>query len=330
MSQFRIQPIRFPRRALPLRRTGVTLLVWITLVGCSTGQPSSDGARIERIKTAHLPNAVRIHPNVVSGGLPDGEQAFLELKSLGIKTIISVDGARPDVSAATRHGMRYVHLPHGYDGVPENRFRELAKAVRDLPGPIYIHCHHGRHRSPAAAAVACVGAGLIERQDALTILKVAVTDLAYLGLFQAVETAYPLDEALLDNLPGEFPTVARLPAIAEAMVEMDHRLERLQAIQRNGWVALRQQPNRVPAHEALLLSEHFKELMRLPEFLKKPADFHQFAWEGLVLSERLQAELNATIDAEQATRRLAEISNNCKGCHERFRDRPQIEKDILR
>ncbi len=34
--------------------------------------------------------------------------------------------------------------------------RKTAKAVRDLPGKIYIHCHHGKHRSAAAAATACV------------------------------------------------------------------------------------------------------------------------------------------------------------------------------
>ena len=42
------------------------------------------------------------------------------------------------------------------------RVEEIATAVQTLPGPIYIHCHHGKHRSPAASAAACVGAGLIE------------------------------------------------------------------------------------------------------------------------------------------------------------------------
>ena len=36
---------------------------------------------------------------------------------------------------AKKYGMRYVHLPHGYDGIPEERIAELAKAVRDLPQP---------------------------------------------------------------------------------------------------------------------------------------------------------------------------------------------------
>ncbi|MGE0610114.1 MAG: hypothetical protein AB7O62_23685, partial [Pirellulales bacterium] len=74
-----------------------------------------------RLPVEHLPNAIRLHPKVVSGGQPEGEAAFAELRDLGIKTVISVDGARPAVPLAKKYGLRYVHLPHGYDGVPEQR-----------------------------------------------------------------------------------------------------------------------------------------------------------------------------------------------------------------
>ena len=128
--------------------------------------PTTPAAKIEKLTARHLPNPVRVHEKVISGGLPEGDAAFAELKELGIKTVISVDGAKPDVPLAEKYGLQYVHLPHSYDGVPEQRAKELAKAVRDLPGPIYIHCHHGKHRSPAASAVACVGAGMITHDDA--------------------------------------------------------------------------------------------------------------------------------------------------------------------
>ncbi|MEZ6069075.1 MAG: hypothetical protein R3C10_02145 [Pirellulales bacterium] len=140
-----------------------------------------------RRKRAHLPNAVQLHPRVISGGLPEGDAAFAELEQLGVKTIISVDGAKPDVQAAARHGLRYVHLPHGYDGIPEERGRELAKAVRELDGPIYIHCHHGKHRSPAAATVACVSTGLLPANEAVAVLKLAGTSPNYRGLYESAE-----------------------------------------------------------------------------------------------------------------------------------------------
>src|SRR5262245_50112426 len=152
---------------------GLALIV----LGCARQSPAPSAAapttidfRPQHLAAEHLPNPWRIHPKVISGGLPEGDAAFAELIALGVKTVISVDGAQPDVASARRFGLRYIHLPHGYDGVPPERMKELAKAVRDLPGPIYIHCHHGKHRSPAAAAVACVGAGLLAPSAAEPIL----------------------------------------------------------------------------------------------------------------------------------------------------------------
>ncbi len=91
---------------------------------------------------------------------------LLKSQAMGIKTVISVDGAKPNVELANRFGLRYVHNATWLRWISETRGLELAKAVRDLPGPIYIHCHHGKHRSPAAAAVACLGAGLIQADQA--------------------------------------------------------------------------------------------------------------------------------------------------------------------
>src|SRR5262245_25679022 len=100
-------------------------------------EPAVDAtnSKIQKLDLRHLPNALQVHEKVISGGMPEGDDSFAELQTLGIKTIISVDGAKPDVEMAQKYGMRYVHLPHGYDGVPESRAKELAKAVRDLPGP---------------------------------------------------------------------------------------------------------------------------------------------------------------------------------------------------
>jgi protein tyrosine phosphatase (PTP) superfamily phosphohydrolase (DUF442 family) len=138
------------------------LAVWM-----GGGMSSSVGSagEPEKLVAKRLPNPVRLHPRVISGGLPEGDEAFAELKALGVRTIVSVDGAEPDVDTATRYGLKYVHLPHGYDGIPESRVRELAKAVRELEGPLYIHCHLGKHRSPAAASAACVAAGLLPAAD---------------------------------------------------------------------------------------------------------------------------------------------------------------------
>src|SRR4029453_11584488 len=163
-----------------LRSLGFSLVGAVALALCANCAAWGAESDIpQRIDSELLPNAYRLADKVISGGQPQGEAGFAELKNLGVRTIISVDGAKPDVELAKKFGLRYVHLPHGYDGVPDERVRELAKAVRDLPGPIYIHCHHGKHRSPTAATVACVAAGLLRPEAALTVLKTAGTSENY-------------------------------------------------------------------------------------------------------------------------------------------------------
>lgn len=288
----------------------------------------SPSAKIEKIAAQHLPNPVRVHAKVISGGLPEGKAAFAELRELGVKTIISVDGAKPDVAMAEKFGMRYVHLPHGYDGVPEARAKELAKAVRDLPGQIYIHCHHGKHRSPAASAVACVCAGLMKQQDALRVLRVAGTSEAYRGLYQSAAEAEPFDQALLDALQAEFPATAELPALAEAMIEIEHIHDRLKTIEKGGWKTPANQPADAPDHVALLLREQFTEMLRMDELKDKPGAFQQLAKEGEAACLALEEGLKRGIDAEQASKLLAAVNNNCKACHTAFRDIPLKEKGM--
>lgn len=283
-------------------------------------------AKIEKLTAEHLPNPVRITEKVISGGLPEGDKAFAQLKELGIKTVISVDGAKPDVATAEKFGMRYIHLPHGYDGVPENRAKELAKAVRDLPGPIYIHCHHGKHRSPAAAAVACAAANLISHEDALSVLKIAGTSEAYRGLFQSVEETHPLDKALLDELQPEFPATAKIAAMAEAMIEIEHIHDRLKAMEKSEWKAPANQPSLVADHEALLLREQFTEMLRTKDVQSRPEKFQELVKEAEAFSLALEEALKAGATPAEASKLLVAVNNNCKSCHTSFRDIPLSEK----
>jgi protein tyrosine phosphatase (PTP) superfamily phosphohydrolase (DUF442 family) len=288
----------------------------------STSAPRESTANIEKIEAKHLPNPVRVTAGVISGGLPEGDAAFAELKDLGVKTIISVDGAKPDVATAEKYGLRYVHLPHGYDGIPEDRARLLAKGVRDLPRPIYVHCHHGKHRSPAAAAVACLGAGLIGQAEATQVLKVAGTGENYLGLFQSVERTQPLGKAVLDQVPADFPATAKIPVMAEAMIEIEHIHDRLKAIEKAGWKTPADQPALARDHEALLLREQFTELLRVPEMKDRPEGFRQLTGEAETLALALEEGLKSTIEPEVASKLFLAVSNNCKTCHREFRDRP--------
>lgn len=309
------------------------------MAGCANEKQPSVAAKPshqepKKLEVKYLPNAYRIHEKVISGGLPEGEEAFAELESLGIKTVISVDGMKPDVELARRHGMRYVHLPHGYDGVTEERAKQLAKAVRDFEGPIYIHCHHGKHRSPAAATVACVGAGLLPSDDSLEILKTAGTSNNYRGLYQSAESARRLDDALLDKLKVDFPETSKLPAMAEAMVAIEHHHDHLKSFVAIEWQKLPKHPDLDPAHEALLLREAFSELLRTEEVTREAEKFQQLMREAETIAKELEAtlrgqEADGVANSKQSTNELfTRITNNCQSCHKQFRDVPLEEKKL--
>jgi protein tyrosine phosphatase (PTP) superfamily phosphohydrolase (DUF442 family) len=287
----------------------------------------------EKVAAEHLPNPWRLHPNVISGGLPEGDAAFKELADLGVKTVISVDGAKPDVATAKKYGLRYVHMPHGYDGVPEQRAKELAKAVRDLPGPIYIHCHHGKHRSPAAATIACVGAGLLSPDAAVGVLKAAGTSENYRGLYQSAEAARKLDDALLTELQVEYPESVKVPPIADAMIDIEHTHDHLKSLAANEWARLEKQPDLDSAHEALLLREHYTELLRTDEIKQQPEGFQKMLAESETAAQTLETLLaewkkagSPVPPSEEIGKAFATVTQSCTACHKTYRDVPLGEK----
>lgn len=302
------------------------LLGWL-VVGVSLGALHAQESPFEKLSTAHLPNAIRVHPKVISGGLPADYRAFEELKSLGVKTIISVDAAVPDVALARQFGMRYVHLPHGYDGIPEARVQELAKAILELDGPIYIHCHHGQHRSPAATAVGCVTAGLIAPEQAVALLTQAGTSVAYRGLYRSVRQTRPAPPAELTQLQIQYRERAQVPALADAMVSLEHTVKNLKTLAAREWQPLPEDPGITAAHEALLLSEQYAELSRTADTAQRPAGYQQLLQEAQLIAEELQQILRSGDQQggtrpHQAATILQRIEDNCRNCHTQFRDNP--------
>jgi rhodanese-related sulfurtransferase len=296
-------------------------------------EPLAKEFRPKKLNMAHLPNAMQVHSKVISGGLPAGDEGFRDLVALNVKTVISVDGTKPDLTLARKYGMRYVHLPHSYDGISADRIAELAKAVRDLEGPIYIHCHHGKHRSPAAAAAACVAAGFIPAVNAKTVLITGGTSESYRGLFQSVETATRINDVTLNRLSVEFPEVAAIPQMAESMVQIEHIHDRLKSLTQERWNTLDVAARKVAAHDALLLKEQFTELLRMPEVISGADDWKQEFEEARVASEKLESHLHAldfgaasTESFSETGRTLKLVATGCIACHQKFRDIPLNEK----
>ena len=287
-------------------------------------------SEIKKLDTKYLPNTVQIHSKVITGGLPADDDAFKELADLGVKTIISVDGAKPDVVAAQKHGLRYVHLPHGYDGVSNERAKELAKAVNELDGPIYIHCHHGKHRSPTAGAVACVGAGLISHEQSREILELAGTSGDYAGLFKSTEDAREFEKSLLADLDTEFLPIVQVPPMAQAMVDLEKSFHHLQLLAMNQWRPMTDHPDIIPAHEALILREHFTELQRTSESKSYGNQFLDWLQSSESSAMEIQNHLKSIEQLGDTQRaqtvklidnNLMSIKTDCSACHNAFRNK---------
>jgi hypothetical protein len=191
-----------------------------------------------------------------------------------------------------------------------------------------MHCHHGHHRSPAAAAVASISAGLLQPADGLELLEKAGTSRSYRGLYAATREAQVIPESETLQLNIGFEERAAVPPMATAMVSLEHTFDNLKRLAAADWGPLPEHPDIVARHEALLLREHFTELLRTDAMAVQPPAFQALLREGLQWAEQLEAGLDLKanqqpIESEQLNRSLQQLAENCRYCHTQFRDVPR-------
>lgn len=270
-----------------------------------------------------LHNVVAYHEGYWSGSAPGGAAGFETLAALGVKTIISVDGAAPDVEAARARGMRYIHLPVGYNGFSAERQAELARATRDAlaQGPVYIHCHHGKHRSAAAAGAAAVGLGWLTPDLAVERMKVSGTAANYTGLYACVAQAAPLDSAVIDAVRADFPEVSRPVGFVKGMVEVELVADHLKAIEKAGWTTPRDHPDLVPAAEAGRMVDLLRVLAEGRRAREESAEFRAMLVESVDIAQRLEDLLVAGRSSRaELSEQLQRLSASCNSCHAKYRD----------
>jgi protein tyrosine phosphatase (PTP) superfamily phosphohydrolase (DUF442 family)/cytochrome c553 len=266
-------------------------------------------------------NVHTITPKFIRGSAPVGESDFALLAKMGVKVVVSVDGIAPDVAAAKKHGLRYVHVPIGYGGISRQQQVLLYKAFTTLKGPFYVHCHHGKHRGPAACAVALLGVEGWTPEQVVAEMKLAGTATKYKGLYALTgEFRKPTADELA-ALPREIPDVCPPSPFTQAMVELDDIFDRVKGVQKNAWAVSADHPDVDPKHEAVILAEAFREMARREIVATKPPDFAQHladseaaAWD---LSKALEGKVVDGLKAEAAFRR---IEATCTACHTAHRD----------
>jgi protein tyrosine phosphatase (PTP) superfamily phosphohydrolase (DUF442 family) len=286
------------------------------------------GARVpslEPLQAGSLHNFHRYDDNVLGGSSPESPADFAALAKLGVKVVVSVDGLRPNVEEAAKHGLTYAHVPFGYDGVPESARLQLIKTLRSASGPIYVHCHHGKHRGPAAIGCMLAGDGRVSAEDAVNMLKAAGTSPDYPGLFRDVAEIQPVSDDRLASVAMP-PPAAAVSDFASAMARIDRTYDHLVLIQKGGWKPDPSHPDIVPHREALMMHELLFEIARtdlaaeLDLDAAQAGDFRQLLDEGASLAKELERGLQNELAIPALDRRMNALKQNCATCHKQFRN----------
>lgn len=310
---------------MSVHRLFTALWLLLAVAGGTTSSRAADTLP-RPLQAAGIENFFQVTDRVFSGGQPEGDEAFAALRKLGVKTIISVDGTKPEVERAAQFGLRYVHLPHSYDGISSNTAIRLAKAAATVEGPIFVHCHHGKHRGPAAVGIICQATAGWTSNDAVAFMKRAGTAADYPGLYLANTDFHAPTPAALAMVAGDFPSRVEVSGLVDAMVELDRRWDHLKAIQQAGWRVPANQPDLVPASEAKLLGEAYRELQRTTEAKAKGDKFLDQLRQAEARAEELHGLLKAQPTAldgpsgKRAEELFKAAGEHCTSCHQQFRN----------
>ncbi len=267
--------------------------------------------------TPGLHNVHRLGDQLYSGSSPGDEVAFDTLVRLGVKTVISVDGALPDVETAHQFGLRYVHLPITYGSVPHETLVQLVRVSHERPGPIYLHCHHGLHRGPAAAVSLwrCLDKRVTGEQAYATLKKLG-TAKRFQGLYASVKNLVPPSAAELRASSAALSEVSPVPPLAKTMAEIDRMWDRVTASESDPTAVSMQLTT------AFDLAEQFREAARLaeasdamrPKLIETADELDQ-------LAETIKSGLrDGSAPNTARTAAIARVNARCSECHAKFRD----------
>src|SRR5258708_38674851 len=123
-------------------------------VNTSAAQPeiarASFGVTAEKWNLAGVPRAGKISEVLFRGAQPS-PQGLVELKKLGITTIVDLRGNRGPVASERRQaeslGMRFIDIPVlGWSAPTNAQVAQFLKLFKDDPQQkVFVHCSSGQH-----------------------------------------------------------------------------------------------------------------------------------------------------------------------------------------
>ncbi len=310
------------------------IVVCVLLLALGMGQPEHEGAAPLALED-FVPGALVLdrdgsgvhnvrqlstdrERSVLSGSLPDGRVGFETLANLGVTTVISVDAARPEYELAGELGMRTIHIPIKYSGITEEQRTALALALAQSEGTVYVHCHHGLHRGPAAAVIGLIGIGACTPEDGHRLMHNAGTSLSYMGLWDDVAGAVKLRETELAQAEPMMVEYARIEGLAATMAEIDRVYDHLAVLSKNNWQAPADHPDLSARSEAGQLHDLFRRILADKTLPVPDEKYAEYMTQSLRLSETLEAQILGAMN-EQAVITMERLQATCSACHKTYR-----------
>lgn len=126
-------------------------------VSQSADQPSSPGGRpanwAQPIQKPGVPNLHKVTDNLYRSAQPTAEGMW-SLKSMGIKTVVSLRSFHTDAAMIGPTGMSYEQVPMKAWHPEEEDVVQFLRIARDRNRwPILVHCQHGADRAGMMCAI---------------------------------------------------------------------------------------------------------------------------------------------------------------------------------
>ena len=305
-------------QTLLLRLGGFLLCVF-----CGASGANGEENSFKKVNGSSIENLFVVGDRIISGGRPDGEKALQELSDMGVDTIINVDGSAGPAEEAKKLGIRTIHLPIGYDGISRETMAKLAVAMGVSRKKVFVHCHHGKHRGPAAVAILLAAEGGWKTEQCLEWMHEAGASPKYSGLYADVSAFKPLSPAELALVkPADLPEAAQVPARITQMARLDELFDHVRKSEE------KQGPS-------LLLHEMLVEIKRnemgdeayltlLSDAVLAAQELHELA------SSKTPADTRSTTPEPAAWQRgVARLEQSCSACHAVYRDKPHAHPGKL-
>jgi len=281
------------------------------------------------VETDGLHNVFRLSDDIISGSEPHGEAALEDIARMGVKTVLSVDGKVPDAETAAKYGLRYVHVPIQYKGITDDQVAQIAKTFRELPGPFYVHCFHGKHRGPAAAAIGRVALDGVSREEAIAEMRQwCGTSSKYEGLYRTIAVKAVPTAAETAKYDFDFESAHKFEGTRTAMIPMGRHFDNVTALKKAGWKVDPAHPDIDPLQEATQLHQLFEACQKMDDTAAYADDYHNWMQASFDASAQLVHFLTdckaEACTPEEVSKELAAaydvVSKACTDCHKAYRD----------